>query len=231
MTAGGVLALVHAVFSIRLRADQIVSGTAINLLAVGITGYLFLDHYGDQGTPDNISRAPDVTLPLVKSIPFVGDAIGKANLLTWLALIGVVALTVFLFRTPRGLRLRGRGRAPARRRDGAASPCCARATSRSITSGVLAAMGGAYLSIAFLGSFNQGMTAGRGFIALAAVSLRQLAPVRRARGGAAVRLLQRAGAAAARRSRRLAQAGKREGRKPTFSTSRRPGCTSATSGC
>ena len=60
MAAGGVLALVHAVFSIRLRADQIVSGTAINLLAVGITGYLFIDHYGDQGTPDNISRAPDV---------------------------------------------------------------------------------------------------------------------------------------------------------------------------
>ncbi len=168
MAAGGVLALVHAVFSIRLRADQIVSGTAINLLAVGVTGYLFVDHYGDQGTPDNISRAPDVTLPLIKSIPFVGDAIGKANLLTWLALIGVVALTVFLFRTPRGLRLRAVGEHP-RAAETVGIPVLRTRYIAVVTSGVLAAMGGAYLSIAFLGSFNQGMTAGRGFIALAAV--------------------------------------------------------------
>jgi simple sugar transport system permease protein len=168
MFAGGVLAFVHAVFSIRLRADQIVSGTAINLLAVGITGYVFVDHYGDQGTPDNISRAPDVTLPLIKSIPFVGDAIGKANLLTWLALIGVVALTVFLFRTPRGLRLRAVGEHP-RAAETVGIPVLRTRYIAVVTSGVLAAMGGAYLSIAFLGSFNQGMTAGRGFIALAAV--------------------------------------------------------------
>ena len=77
MVAGGALALVHAVFSVTLRADQIVGGVAINLLALGITGYLFVDHYGDQGTPDDISRVPDVTLPLIKDIPFVGDAIGK----------------------------------------------------------------------------------------------------------------------------------------------------------
>lgn len=168
MAAGGVLALVHAVFSISLRADQIVSGTAINLLAVGITGYLFVDRYGDQGTPDNVSRAPDVTLPLVKSIPFVGDAIGKANLLTWLALIGVVALTMFLFRTPRGLRLRAVGEQP-RAAETVGIPVLRTRYIAVVTSGVLAAMGGAYLSIAFLGSFNQGMTAGRGFIALAAV--------------------------------------------------------------
>ncbi|MDP9346303.1 MAG: ABC transporter permease [Actinomycetota bacterium] len=168
MAAGGALALVHAVFAIRLRADQIVSGTAINLLAAGITGYVFIDHYGDQGTPDDISRAPDVTLPLVKSIPFVGDAIGKANLLTWLALLGVLALSVFLFRTPRGLRLRAVGEQP-RAAETVGIPVVATRYRAVVTSGVLAAVGGAYLSIAFLGSFNQGMTAGRGFIALAAV--------------------------------------------------------------
>ena len=168
MVAGGSLALVHAVWSIRLRADQIVSGTAMNFLALGITGYVFLDHYGDQGTPDNVSRAPDVTLPLVKSIPFVGDAIGKANLLTWVALIGVVLLTLFLFRTPRGLRLRAVGEHP-RAAETVGIPVMRTRYIAVVTSGVLAAMGGAYLSIAFLGSFNQGMTAGRGFIALAAV--------------------------------------------------------------
>jgi simple sugar transport system permease protein len=112
MVAGGVLALVHAAFSVTLRADQIVGGVAINLLAVGITGYLYVDHYGDQGTPDDVSRVPDVTLPLIKDIPFVGDAIGKTNLMTWLAILLAIGLAVFLFRTPQGLRLRSVGEHP-----------------------------------------------------------------------------------------------------------------------
>jgi ABC-type uncharacterized transport system permease subunit len=168
MAAGGLLALVHAFFAVQLRADQVVSGMALNFLALGITGYIFLDHYGDQGTPDNIPRVPDVSIPGVKDIGFVGDAIGKANLLTWLALIGVVALAVYLFRTPGGLRLRSVGEHPrAAETVGISVP---RTRYLAVTaSGMLAAMGGAYLSIAFVGSFNQGMTAGRGFIALAAV--------------------------------------------------------------
>ena len=112
MAAGGVLASIHAIFSISLRADQIVGGVAINLLALGITGYLFVDRYGDQGTPDDISRVPDVTLPGIKDVGFFGDAIGKTNLMTWLALLCVAALAVYLFRTPRGLRLRAVGEHP-----------------------------------------------------------------------------------------------------------------------
>jgi len=168
MAAGGLLALVHAAFSISLRADQIVSGFALNLLALGITGYVFIDYYGAEGTPDDIPRAPDVTLPLIRDIGFVGDAIGRANLLTWLALILVVALTVFLFRTPRGLRLRAVGEQPRSAATVGVSVVHTRYVA-VVASGVLAAIGGAYLSIAFLGSFNQNMTAGRGYIALAAV--------------------------------------------------------------
>jgi simple sugar transport system permease protein len=168
MAAGGVLALVHALFSITLRADQIVGGVAINLLALGITGYLFVDRYGDNGTPDNVSRVPDVTLPGVKDIGFVGDAIGKANLMTWLALAMVVALTVFLFRTPRGLRLRAIGEHPRAAETVGLSVIRTRYVA-VVASGVLAALGGAYLSIGFLGSFNQNLTAGRGYIALAVV--------------------------------------------------------------
>jgi general nucleoside transport system permease protein len=168
MAAGGVLASIHALFSISLRADQIVGGVAINLLALGITGYLFVDRYGDQGTPDNVSRVPDVTLPVIKDIGFVGDAIGKTNLMTWLALIMVVALTVFLFRTPRGLRLRAVGEHPRAAETVGLSVIRTRYVA-VIASGVLAALGGAYLSIGFLGSFNQNMTAGRGYIALAVV--------------------------------------------------------------
>jgi simple sugar transport system permease protein len=168
MAAGGALALIHAFFAIHLRADQVVSGMALNFLALGVTGYVFLDHYGDQGTPDNVPRVPDVALPGIRSIGFVGDAIGKANLLTWIALIGVVVLAVFLFRTPRGLRLRAVGEHPRAAETVGISVPRTRYLA-VVASGVLAAMGGAYLSIAFVGSFNQGMTAGRGFIALAAV--------------------------------------------------------------
>jgi simple sugar transport system permease protein len=168
MVAGGVFALVHAVFSITLRADQIVGGVAINLLALGITGYLFVERYGDQGTPDNISRVPDVTLPGIKDIGFLGDAIGKTNLLTWISILLVIALAVFLFRTRGGLRLRSVGEHPRAAETVGLSVIRTRYLA-VIASGVLAALGGAYLSIGFLGSFNQNLTAGRGYIALAVV--------------------------------------------------------------
>ena len=168
MAAGGALALVHAVFSIQFRADQVVSGFALNLLALGITGYVFIAHYGQRGTPDLIPRAPEVTLPGVESIPFVGDAIGRANLLTWLALLLVPMLTVFLFRTPRGLRLRSVGEKP-RAAESVGVPVIRTRYLAVVASGILAALGGVYLSIAFLGSFSQNLTAGRGYIALAAV--------------------------------------------------------------
>jgi ABC-type uncharacterized transport system permease subunit len=175
MAAGGIVAFLYAFFAIHLRADQIVGGTAVNFLALGITGYIFLDHYGDQGTPDNIPRVPDVSIPGIKSLDFFGDAIGKTNLLTWVALLGAVGLWVFLFRTPRGLRLRAVGEHPRAAETVGISVIRTRYVA-VVTSGVLAAMGGAYLSIAFVGSFNQGMTAGRGFIALAAVIFGKWSP-------------------------------------------------------
>jgi simple sugar transport system permease protein len=168
MASGGALALIHALFSIQFRADQVVSGFAMNLLALGITGYVFIAHYGDQGTPDDISRVPVVTLPGIEDIPFVGDAIGRASLLTWLALLLVPLLALYLFRTPRGLRLRSVGEKP-RAADSVGVPVIRTRYLAVVASGLLAALGGVYLSIAFLGSFSQNLTAGRGYIALAAV--------------------------------------------------------------
>jgi simple sugar transport system permease protein len=168
MAAGGLLALVHAVFSIHLHANQVVSGTAINFLALGITGYFFIAHYGSNGTPSNISQVPNVKLPLIQHVGFFGGAIGDANLLTWVALLLVPALTVFLFRTRWGLRLRAVGEKP-RAADTVGLPVRRIRYFAVVASGTLAALGGAYLSVAFVGSFNQNMTEGRGFIALAAV--------------------------------------------------------------
>jgi ABC-type uncharacterized transport system permease subunit len=168
VASGALMGLVHAFVSIRLRADQVVSGTGINILAIGITGYVFIYHYGEQGTPSEISRVPNVTLPLVKDISFVGDAIGRMNLLTWAALLLVPILTVYLFRTRGGLRLRSVGEKP-RAADSVGLPVLRTRYLAVTASGALAAIGGVYLSIALLGSFNEQMTAGRGFIALAAV--------------------------------------------------------------
>jgi ABC-type uncharacterized transport system permease subunit len=175
MAAGAALALVHAVFAISLRADQIVSGTAVNLLALGITGFLFVDVYGEQGTPDELPSIPDITLP-IGWIPFFGDALDSLNLMVWLALILVAVLTVYLFRTPQGLRLRSVGEKP-RAAESVGVPVMPMRYVAVTASGVLAALGGVYLSVALLGSFSQNMTAGRGFIALAAVIVGSWRPV------------------------------------------------------
>ncbi len=167
MAAGGVLGLLHAFFAVSLRADQIVSGFAVNLLALGLTGYLFLHIYGAEGTPDGIGQVPDVSLP-IEWIPFVGDALAHLNLLVWLSLIGVGVTALVVFRTPLGLRLRSVGENPRAAETVGISVYRTRYLA-VVASGILAALGGAFLSIGFVHSFSQNMTAGRGFIALAAV--------------------------------------------------------------
>ena len=168
IASGGLLALVHAVFSIHLRANQVVSGTGVNFLALGITGYFFIAHYGNNGTPSKISQVPNVKLPLIQHVGFFGGAIGNTSLLTWLALVLVPVFSVFLFRSRWGLRLRAVGEKP-RAADTVGLPVLRIRYLAVIASGMLAALGGAYLSVGFVGSFNQNMTEGRGFIALAAV--------------------------------------------------------------
>jgi len=167
LLAGGIMGLLHAVFAVSLRADQIVSGTAINFLAIGITGFLFIKIYGTEGTPDNLPEIPDVHLP-IGWIPFLGDALEQLNLLIWVGLIAVALLSIFLFRTPQGLRMRSVGENPLAADTAGISPIRARYYA-VIASGAFAALGGAFLSIGFVHSFSQNMTAGKGFIALAAV--------------------------------------------------------------
>ena len=168
MAAGGVLAVVHAVFSIALRADQVVSGFAVNFLALGITGYVFIAHYGDQGTPGDVPRVPELTLPGIEDLDFFGTAIGSASLLTWIALLLVPLLALYMFRTASGLRLRSVGEKP-RAADSVGVPVLRTRYMAVIASGVLAGLGGVFLSVGLVGSFNENMTDGRGYIALAAV--------------------------------------------------------------
>jgi len=168
MIAGGALGVVHAFFSIHLRANQIVSGFGINFLALGITGYFLEYHYGPNGTPLNISMVPNVKIPLIQHIGFFGTAFGDANLMTWIGIALVPTLTYFLFRTRGGLRLRSVGEKP-RAADTVGVSVVRIRYAAVIASGMFAALGGAYLSVGFVGSFSNDMTNGRGFIGLAAM--------------------------------------------------------------
>jgi simple sugar transport system permease protein len=182
------LALVHAIFAIHLRADQIVSGTAINILAAGITAFAFQDIYGDTGTP-NTPTIPNVhiaNVPVLKQVleainwvlqkipgissiaTGIGNVFDSQNLMTWIALFLVVAAWLFLFRTTWGLRLRAVGEHP-RAADTVGISVFKWRYLAVMASGALAGLGGAYLSFGFLDAFTNQMTNGRGFIALAAL--------------------------------------------------------------
>jgi general nucleoside transport system permease protein len=171
MLFGGLLALIHAFFSIHLRADQIVSGFAVNFLALGLTGYLFSLIY-PGGIHENVSRVPNINLDFLDGIPAIGDFLegvfGHLNLLVWLMFATVILAYVVLFKTPIGLRIRSVGEHP-RAADTVGISVYGVRYAAVVTSGILAALGGAFLSIGFVGSFAENMTSGRGFIALAAV--------------------------------------------------------------
>ena len=171
MLFGGLLALVHAFFCIHLRADQIVSGFAVNFLALGLTGFLYSSIY-PGGIEQQVSRVPDVELNFLADIPVVGDFLygvfGSLNLLVWIMFAVVLLSYVVLFKTPIGLRIRSVGEHPRAAETVGISVYGVRYAS-VVTSGMLAALGGAFLSIGFVGTFTENMTAGRGYIALAAV--------------------------------------------------------------
>jgi ABC-type uncharacterized transport system permease subunit len=167
--SGGVVALVHAFFAIHLRADQIISGMAVNFLATGITGYFFFQLYHGEDVPLGIPTIPRLRIPFVADSHFLGPAIGNLNLMVWLSFALVVVSYVVLFKTPIGLRIRACGEHP-RAADTVGINVYAIRYGCVVLSGMLAALGGAYLSIGYGGGvFENNMTEGKGFIALAAL--------------------------------------------------------------
>ena len=167
---GGLLALVYAFFAIQLRSDQIVGGTAVNFLALGITGYFFVQLYNNSPIPNGVSLLPNVRIPGLADTHFFGPAIGDLNILTWGSFVLVIAAYVVLFKTPIGLRIRACGEHP-RAADTVGINVYAIRYGCVVLSGILAALGGVYLSIGPQGNgtFLFDITNGRGFIALAAM--------------------------------------------------------------
>ncbi len=164
---GRLLGLVHAVLSIHLRANQVISGTAVNILGLGITSYGLNAIFGSEGSGD-VPRIPSV-LHFLEKVPLIGDVIGGLNLMIYLALALVDRELVVPVPHGLGTAAAGRRRAPASGGHGR-HPRVPDPLHRGHRSpGVLAGMGGAYLAFGLGSQFSENMTAGRGFIALAAL--------------------------------------------------------------
>ena len=192
MGVGGLTAFVYGVFAIHFRADQIVGGTAVNFLAVGITGYLFIQIYGSSGTPDlsNAESIPDVHLHFLGN-GFFGQVLGQLNLMIWLVFALMFVLYSLVFKTSVGLRIRAVGEHPRAADTVGIDVYLTRYVCVTV-SGMLAAMGGAYLSIGFVHSFNENMTGGPRVHRPRGADLREVEAVRRLRRRVPVRVLDRA---------------------------------------
>jgi simple sugar transport system permease protein len=170
MLAGGLMALIHAVVSIRFRADQIVSGIAINIFAAGLTVFLVNRIYGlqDVGHLGQSELLPNFNVPVLDQIPFLGQVVFQQNVIVYVALVILVLVQVVLFRTRLGLRIRAVGEHP-QAADTAGINVYAIRYGAVVTSGILSGLSGAFLAIGISNTFVPNMTDGRGYIALAAM--------------------------------------------------------------
>ncbi|HBN82003.1 MAG TPA: ABC transporter permease [Ruminococcaceae bacterium] len=169
---GVVLGLIMAYSALNLKADIILVGIAVNLMASGGTIFVLYSICGDKGNSTSLKSLtmPSVSLPLIKDIPVLGSILSGHNLLTYLAFLCVFLIWLLLYKTPLGLRIRVVGENP-----NAAESVGINVRKVQyivlVISGILAAVGGAYMSMGYMDKFSRDMVAGRGFIALAAEAL------------------------------------------------------------
>jgi len=166
--AGGILAAVLAVLSIKYKTDQIISGTVINIFATGITSFLsakFLQKYQHLNDP---GRFPTIKIPLLSDIPFLGPILFEHNMFVYAVFIFLIVITIGLYYTRWGLRTRSVGEHPKAADTLGINVFKTRYLS-VILGGFMAGFGGAYFTLGSVGRFDELMTAGRGFIGLAAM--------------------------------------------------------------
>lgn len=174
--AGTLTALVFAFFVVRLGRDQIIASTAVTLLALGLTGTLYQTHYGAAGAALSVPTAVPLTVPGLSALPLVGRALFVQPAATYAVYVLVPLLWWWLYRTHHGLGVRAVGENP----DAAAAAGIPVGRTRVLALGIggaLGGIGGGTLVLAQAGTFAEGMTAGRGFIAIAIVALGRWHPV------------------------------------------------------
>jgi simple sugar transport system permease protein len=169
---GVLMALVLAFFHLNLKADLILAAIAINILASGGTIFVVFLLTGDKGSTSALvsKQMPFVEIPIIRDIPVIGPIVSGQNLLTYVAFIAVVLVAIFLYRTRVGIHLRAVGENPEAARSVGINVRAQQYLALGL-SGLLAALGGVYLSMGYVKFFARDMTAGRGFIALAAIFL------------------------------------------------------------
>ncbi len=173
---GALLAWVLGVLSIRYRVDQIIGGTFINIFALGMTSYLssrILQQYQDLNNP---GRFQPIDLPILSKIPLLGPILFDNNIFVYIMFALVALIYVGLFHTRWGLRTRAVGEHP-RAADTVGIRVLLTRYRNVILAGMVAGIGGAYFTLGSVGRFDEGMTAGRGFIGLAAMIFGRWNPV------------------------------------------------------
>jgi general nucleoside transport system permease protein len=177
MLAGIALSGLHGITSIRFRADQIISGTVINLLAWGVTGWVYQRWMtASGGAPTAPGTFPVMPIPLLSQIPVVGELLFNHQPLVYVMLLLTGVIYYVLFYTPWGLRSRAVGENP--RAADTVGINVARVRYISVlVGGAIAGLAGVWLSLEQVGSFTLRMSAGRGFIALAAMIFGRWTPL------------------------------------------------------
>ena len=172
---GGAMAAIHAVLSIKYKVDQIISGTVINILAAGATRFLNLRLLEPAGfsTPGQLSA---IRIPLLADIPIVGPILFENSPTVFIMLILVTVVNYVVFFTPWGLRMRACGEHP-RAADTVGVHVNSMRYISVIVGGLIAGIGGAYFSLDVVGAFEDNMTRGQGFVALAAMIFGNWNPV------------------------------------------------------
>ncbi|ATW24634.1 ABC transporter permease [Candidatus Formimonas warabiya] len=176
VVGGLVLNLFFGILTNKLHASQIVAGIAINIFSLGVTSYFFRIIFGITAVPQSVPTLKPVSIPLLSQIPFLGPTLFHQNMLVYAALLMVPVVHLILFHTSWGLRVRACGEYP-RAVDSAGLSVFRYRMHTAMLCGIFASLGGVSLALGNLGIFGDNMTAGRGFIALAAVVFGKWTPV------------------------------------------------------
>ncbi|MGD8322117.1 MAG: ABC transporter permease [Gemmatimonadota bacterium] len=174
--AGLMVAAVFAVFAVALNTDQIITGTAVTLGGLGMTGAVYQARFGATGTALTLPTLAPWPVPVLSDIPVVGRALFAQAPTAYLAYALAPLLWIFLFRTEWGLELRAVGEEPAAAEAAGVRVRWTRFLA-TLFGGLLAGVAGAHLALAYAGTFAENMSAGRGFIAIAVVVLGRWNPL------------------------------------------------------
>ena len=175
--SGMIISLIHAFFAVYLRQNQNVVGTALNMLALGVTSYfyqLLVNHYATSYP--QIDTLPTLSIPGLSALPVIGDAFFSNDIITYILYLVVILMLLFLKKTTWGLSLISVGENP-QAADTAGLPVFVIRYMAAAFNGIMSGIGGAYLTLAQLGVFSENVTSGRGYIALSLVVFGRRHPV------------------------------------------------------